>query len=110
MERIEELLEEAYSTDDPGEMERLSREVLGLDENNVEALILLADTIEYSQEKITILEKARSALADDVEIYARLGECSSMRTRECVYCGNAALASLFFPRERTRKPCHCTGD
>lgn len=67
MERIEELLEEAYSTDDPGEMERLSREVLGLDENNVEALILLADTIEYSQEKITILEKARSALADDVE-------------------------------------------
>lgn len=67
MDRIEELLDEAYSTDDPEEMERLAREVLALDENNVEALILLADTIEYSKEKIVILEKARSALAEDVQ-------------------------------------------
>ncbi|MBL3538460.1 hypothetical protein [Aminivibrio sp.] len=67
MDRIEDLLDEAYSTDDPEEMEHLAREVLALDENNVEALILLADTLEYSQEKIDMLEKARNALADDME-------------------------------------------
>lgn len=67
MDRIEELLDEAYSTDNPEEMERLAREVLALDETNVEALILLADTMEYSKDKIVILEKARSALAEDVQ-------------------------------------------
>ncbi len=67
LERIEELLDEAYSTDDTGEMERLAREVLELDENNVEALILLADTLEYSQEKIAVLEQARNALAEEME-------------------------------------------
>lgn len=67
LERIEELLDEAYSTDDTGEMERLAREVLDLDENNVEALILLADTLEYSQEKIAVLEQARNALAEEME-------------------------------------------
>ncbi|NCB16307.1 MAG: hypothetical protein EOM65_09020, partial [Synergistales bacterium] len=64
---IEELLDEAYSTDDPDEMERLAREVLALDENNVEALILLADTLEYSREKIDVLEKARNSLAGEIE-------------------------------------------
>ncbi|MDD3514249.1 hypothetical protein [Aminivibrio sp.] len=64
---IEELLDEAYSTDDPDEMERLAREVLALDENNVEALILLADTLEYSRKKIDVLEKARNSLAGEIE-------------------------------------------
>jgi tetratricopeptide (TPR) repeat protein len=67
MERIEELLEEAYSTDDPEKMERLAREILELEKDNVEALIILADTLEYSEEKIAVLEKARGLLADAVE-------------------------------------------
>lgn len=66
-ERIDELLDEAYSTDDEEEMERLAREVLEMDEENVEALILLADAGEFSDEKINILERARDILAADVE-------------------------------------------
>ncbi|NLB83662.1 MAG: hypothetical protein GX791_05395, partial [Synergistaceae bacterium] len=66
-ERIDELLDEAYSTDDEEEMERLAREVLEMDEENVEALILLADAGEFSDEKIDILERARDILAADVE-------------------------------------------
>lgn len=56
--RIEELLDEAYTTDDPEEMERLARQVLKYDEDNVEALILLADVTEDSMEKIVLLQKA----------------------------------------------------
>ena len=67
MERIEELLDEAYFTDDPAEMERLARETLELDEDNAEALILLADAVEYSEEKITLLEKARDILSEEME-------------------------------------------
>lgn len=66
-ERIDELLDEAYSTDDEEEMERLAREVLEMDGENVEALILLADAGEFSDEKIDILERARDILAPDVE-------------------------------------------
>ena len=66
-ERIDELLDEAYSTDDEGEMERLAREVIEMDEDNVEAMILLADAGEFSEEKIRILERARDVLSDDVE-------------------------------------------
>lgn len=65
--RIEELLDQAYSTDDPEEMENLAREVLQLEEDNVEALILLADTLEYSEEKIGLLEKAQDLLAEEME-------------------------------------------
>lgn len=65
--RIEMLLDEAYTTDDVQEMERLAREVLKLGEDNVEALILLADAIEYSDEKIELLEKAKKALTEEVE-------------------------------------------
>lgn len=67
LERIEELLDEAYYTDDPVEMERLAREVLELDEDNAEAIILLADAVEYSEEKITLLEKARDILTEEIE-------------------------------------------
>lgn len=66
-ERIEELLDEAYLTDDPAETERLAREILELDDNNAEALILLADSVEYSEEKTALLEKARDILADEAE-------------------------------------------
>ena len=66
-ERIDELLDEAYSTDDEDEMERLAREVLEMDDENVEAMILLADAGEFSEDKIKILERARDILADDVE-------------------------------------------
>lgn len=67
IDRIEELLDEAYSTDDPEEMESLAREVLELEEDNVEALILLADTLDYSEEKIELLEKAKDLLAEEME-------------------------------------------
>lgn len=66
-EKIEALLDDAYSTDDPEEMERLARAVLELQDDNVEALILLADSIEYSEEKIALLEKAKECLSDVIE-------------------------------------------
>ena len=75
-ERIDDLLDEAYSTDDEAEMERLAREVLEMDDENVEAMILLADAGDFSEEKIKILERARDILADDVEALLANDEAS----------------------------------
>lgn len=65
--KIEQLLDEAYTTDDPGEMERLARKILNYDRDNVEAIILLADVAEDSREKIALLQKARCLLEKDLE-------------------------------------------
>ena len=65
--RIEALLDEAYTTDDPEKMERLARQVLKLDKENVEALVLLADVTEDSVEKISLLEKACRFLEKELE-------------------------------------------
>jgi len=65
--RIEELLDEAYNTEDPEEMERLARQVLKQDGENVEALILLADVTDLPDEKISLLEKARQLLEESLE-------------------------------------------
>ena len=55
--KIERLLDEAYTTDDPEEMERLARQILNYDKDNVEAIILLADVTEDSKEKIENMQK-----------------------------------------------------
>lgn len=65
--RIEALLDEAYNTDDPETMERLARQVLKLDKENVEALVLLADVTEDSVEKIAFLEQACRILEKAME-------------------------------------------
>ncbi len=65
--RIEALLDEAYNTDDPETMERLARQVLKHDKENVEALVLLADVTEDSAEKIAFLERACRILEKEME-------------------------------------------
>ena len=65
--KIERLLDEAYTTDDPEEMERLARKILNYDQDNVEAIILLADVTEDSKEKIVLLQKASCLLEKDLE-------------------------------------------
>ena len=65
--KIERLLDEAYTTDDPEEMERLARQILNYDKDNVEAIILLADVTEDSKEKIVLLQKASCLLEKDLE-------------------------------------------
>ncbi|MGI6251874.1 MAG: hypothetical protein ACOYJV_00365 [Aminivibrio sp.] len=74
LERIEELLDEAYFTEDAQEIERLARSVLELDEDNVEALILLSDTIEYSEEKIALLERTMDIISEEAEAVLHAGE------------------------------------
>lgn len=64
---IERLLDEAYATDDPEEMERLARQILNFDQDNVEAIILLADVTEESKEKIVLLQKASFLMEKDLE-------------------------------------------
>ena len=65
--RIEALLDEAYNTEDLEKMEQLARQVLEYDEENIEALILLADVTERTEEKFPFLEKARLLLETEIE-------------------------------------------
>lgn len=64
MERVEELLDQAYAAEDEEGAERLAREILRLDEDNVEGLMLLADVVPYSEEKRELLERARGILEE----------------------------------------------
>ncbi|MDR1874997.1 MAG: hypothetical protein LBQ90_08320 [Synergistaceae bacterium] len=57
-EDIYEILERAYETEDPDEMESLIDRALELEPDNPEALLLRADLIEDETEKLSILERA----------------------------------------------------
>ncbi|HCL78413.1 MAG TPA: hypothetical protein DIC53_00425 [Synergistaceae bacterium] len=65
MDRVEELLDRLYGAEDDEETEQLAREVLALDDDNVEGLMLLADVVPYSEEKIGLLERAKGILEAD---------------------------------------------
>lgn len=65
--RVEELLDRLYGAEDDEETERLAREILELDDDNVEGLMLLADVVPYSEEKIGFLERAKEILEADCD-------------------------------------------
>ncbi len=67
--RINALLDEAYSSDDAETIERLVKKVLDLDEDNPEALILLSDVTEDFGGKIPMLEHARRVLEEELQEY-----------------------------------------
>ena len=77
-ERIDELLDEAYSTDDEEEMERLAREVLEMDGENVEALILLADAGEFSDDAC-LLDNGHERLQPTVHLVFTKHKASRVR-------------------------------
>ena len=61
-EKCAALLDRAYASDDPEVAAELAKEVLKIDENDVEALLFLADAAEYSEEKISLLRRAKKEL------------------------------------------------
>ena len=67
MERIEKLLEQAYQSDDIETISKLARQILEIDPGHPEALILLADTTEYSDEKLDLLKQALEPMRNMVE-------------------------------------------
>ncbi|MDD3707710.1 hypothetical protein RBH88_08360 [Aminobacterium sp. MB27-C1] len=67
MKQIEELLEEAYQSEEIEEIARITRQILELDPENPEALMLLADTLEYSEEKLELLQRALKPMRSMME-------------------------------------------
>lgn len=61
--QIEELLDRAYEAEEPEAVLRLARQILELDEENVDGLVLLADTTEDDDERLRALRHARTLLA-----------------------------------------------
>jgi len=55
---IEAILDRAFSSEDPDEIDRIARQVLRSDPDNPEALILLADCAGEEEERVGILRKA----------------------------------------------------
>ena len=64
---IEKLLEKAYESDDPEYVEKCARDVLRCDEENTDALVLLADALEDPADKIPLLQKAQSLMEQAME-------------------------------------------
>ena len=82
IERIEELLDRAYQSEDLEEIASFARQILEMDSDNPEALILLADSLDYSEEKLELLQKARGPLRQAVEEAGLLGSESLMDAEE----------------------------
>ncbi|HPI97272.1 MAG TPA: hypothetical protein PLV56_00905 [Synergistales bacterium] len=69
---IDILLQRAFSSEDPEEIDKIARQVLQSDPDNPEAMVLIADNAQDEDERIRILQKAldivRSSLPDTEQI------------------------------------------
>lgn len=70
---VESLLDQAYESDDPDEVERLVNRALELQPDNPEALLLRADLIEDDDERLSIVMNAINT-ARDVLRHEEIGE------------------------------------
>ncbi len=61
--QIEDLLDKAYGSEEVEEVHRLAQQVLELDGDNVDGLVLLADTTEDDEERLRCLRRARELAA-----------------------------------------------
>lgn len=55
---IDLLLQRAFSSEDPAEIDHIARQVLQADPDNPEAMVLLADSAQEEEDRIKILQKA----------------------------------------------------